>query len=107
MASTMVVNGEVVVRRKNGSEYISIEMLNQLGPRWEAGEKLSVLAKEAGTNWQYLQSLLLRQGFKTAGNRNETGAVDIEAIRQIVRDEMAQTRPAAQMIEIKLPDGKV
>jgi hypothetical protein len=85
--------------------------LAQYGPRYRAGEKLTVLAREAGIPWQRMFVSLSALGFKApagfAGDGVAAPAIDVQAVREIVREELAVGRPAAQMFEVKLPDGRV
>jgi len=76
--------------------------LDQLKARWQAGEKVTALANEAGIPWQRLKAML-------AGNFNPARrtVIDVNTVRTIVREELANGRPAAQMFEVKLPDGTV
>jgi len=78
------------------------EALDQLKARWQAGEKVTTLAKEVDIPWQRLKAML-------AGSfrPNRPTVVNVATVRAIVREEIAKGRPAAQMIEVKLGDGQV
>jgi MoxR-like ATPase len=77
--------------------------LQEIGRRWEEGEKISVLAKECGTTWNALHFQLMKLGFKTAGKGGP--AVDLDVIRQIVKEEVAKAEKTASEA-VPAPDCK-
>jgi MoxR-like ATPase len=76
------------------------ENLTEMGQRWAAGEPLTAMCKETGLKPQSLAARLKKAGFRPP-------VVDVATVRAIIRDELANCRPAVQMVEVKLPDGRV
>lgn len=80
-----------------------------LGERWRDGEKITVLAREAGVPWQKLHITLSMLGYsaKSVAGGKGAASIDVNVVRDIVREELANAKPAAQMFAVKLPDGRV
>jgi hypothetical protein len=58
--------------------------LHALGARWRAGEKISVLAREAGMTWNRLWSELEKLGYRPRASDNSDPQTDCEPANNYV-----------------------